>query len=97
MTLYIGIAATVDRSGLVRLFDVATPDRPVLLSNFPLPGNLSGVTLAGDSLLVAWQGGVQITSISRIPPLLGCATALKSLLEASIVKSAGNPGYFAYF
>ncbi len=92
---YNGIAATADRSGLVRLFDVAAPDHPVLLSSFPLPGNLSGIALAGDSLLVAAQGGVQILDISD-PSAPRFRNSVRTSAEVSVVKSAGNLGYFAY-
>ena len=92
---YGGIAATADRSGLVRLFDVTIPDHPVQLSQFTIPRNLTGIVLAGNSLLVSGQGGVEILDITNTrSPQLRHSVELGA--ETTQVKAAGNLGYSAF-
>ena len=92
---YSGLAATADRSGLVRLFDVTVPDHPAQLSQFTIPRNLTGIALAGNSLLVSGQGGIEILDISnpRSPQL---RNNVDLGAEAKVVKAAGNLGYSAF-
>jgi hypothetical protein len=92
---YNGIAATVDRSGVVRLLNVAAPDRPVLLSTYTFPVNLDSVALAGNFLLVAGQGGVQILDISD-PSSPRLRTNVSLNAEVTVVRAAGNLCYAAY-
>jgi hypothetical protein len=91
---YNNLAATAERSGLVRIFDVTAPDRPVLLSKITVPRELSGIALAGDSLLVAGQSGVQILDISN-PKAPQFRSSVELGAETVAVKAAGNLGYAA--
>jgi len=92
---YNNMVATADRSGLVQLYDVSAPDRPVLLSKITLPMELSGIALAGDSLLVSGQGGVEILDISN-PKLPQVRSNVRLGADATVVKAAGNLGYTAF-
>ena len=93
--VYNNKAVTADRSGLVRLFDLTVPDHPLLISKFMVPRELTGIALAGDSVLVSGQGGVQILDISnpKSPQMRG---SVELGAEATVVKAAGNLGYTAF-
>ena len=91
---YNNLAATADRTGFVQLFDITAPDHPVLLSKFTVPKELNGIALAGDSLLVSGQGGVQILDISN-PAAPEFRTEVDLGADATVVRAAGNLGYAA--
>jgi hypothetical protein len=92
---YNHIAVTADRSGPVRIFDATTPSAPTLLSTYTVPADITGVALAGESLLVSDQRGVEVLDISNPKsPVFDKLIQLDS--EAVAVKGAGNLGYAAF-
>ena len=88
------IAVTADKSGLITLYDVTLPEHPARLSSIVVPMQLTGVELAGTSVLVAGQHGIQVLDIDNPKtPLFGHLVQLES--EAQVVKAAGNLGFSA--
>jgi hypothetical protein len=93
--VYDTVAATADRSGMVRLFDLTNPGHPAMLSQFMVPRELTGVALAGKSLLVSGQGGVTILDISN-PKSIEVRGVVELPAEAAVVRAAGDLAYTAY-
>jgi len=91
---YDGKAVLGDHTGKVSLFDVSTPNNPVLLSTLYIPDRVISVALAGPRILAAGQGGIYILS-TAIPGAITIENVLARERDVRAVVAAGDLGYAA--